>query len=105
VVPEDDDLSGNVEENIKVVEDSDASKEGKEEEEEDDDDDALFIAKRRWAAADELTDTAESGPSGRNEDDVDRIPLAKAAPEASTAPPPKKPPGFFADENDLSSGS
>jgi hypothetical protein len=68
VAPEDDDLSGDVEENAEVVEDSDASKEDKEEE---DDDDALFIAKCRRAAVDELINTTGSSPSGQNEDEDD----------------------------------
>jgi hypothetical protein len=63
VPPEDDDLVGNIEENVEVVEDSDASEEEKEED--DDDDDAVpFIAKCWRAAVDELTDTSESSPSG-----------------------------------------
>jgi hypothetical protein len=87
-----------------VVEDSDASKEGHETKEEDDEE-APFITRRQRAAADELIDTVESSPSGQNDDEAIRIPLAMAAPETSTAPPPKKPLGFFVDEDGLLSGS
>jgi hypothetical protein len=114
VAPEDDDLSGDVEENVEVVEDSDASKEDKEAEEEeeeeeddddDDDDDAPFTARHRRAAADKLIDTVESSPSGQNDDEADRNLPATAAPEASTAPASKRPSGFFAHKDDLMSDS
>jgi hypothetical protein len=36
-----------------------------------------------------------------NDDDVARAIFVGAAPEVSTAPPPKKPLGVFADEDDL----
>ncbi|KAM0904955.1 hypothetical protein ACQ4PT_017682 [Festuca glaucescens] len=98
---EDDDLSEDVEENAKVAEDSEASEEEKEEV----DDDAPFIARRRRASADELIDTAESSPRGQNDDEADyNLPDAEA-PEASAAPAPKRPSGFFANEDDLMSDS
>ena len=99
--PEDDDLSEDVEENAEVVEDSDASEGDKEEE----DDDTPFIARRRRTVADELIDTAESGPSGQNDDEADRNLPDAAAPEASAALPSKRSSGFFANEDDLMSDS
>jgi hypothetical protein len=53
VEPEDDEL----EENVEVVDDSDAT-------EEDTEDVRAFTIKRRKLATDQLTDTAESSPSG-----------------------------------------
>jgi hypothetical protein len=86
-----------------VVEDSDATEDEEEKgKEEDETNDAgAFIAKRQRAPVDELTDTAELSPSGKNDDDVDRALFVGAAPEVSTAPPPKKPSGVFADEDEL----
>jgi Flp pilus assembly protein TadB len=78
MAPEDDDLAGNIEENIEVVKDSDTSVDEEEKEEEEEADDAVaFIAKRRRGTVDELTDTVESSPSSQNDDDVDQIPLAR----------------------------
>jgi hypothetical protein len=51
VAPEDNNLSGDVDENAEVVEDSDAAKEDKEVVEEEEDDDAHFIAKRQGQLA------------------------------------------------------
>jgi hypothetical protein len=89
-----------------VADDSDATedeeeKEVEKEEEEQTEYVGAFNVKRRRAAIDELTDTAELSPSGQHDDDVDRVPFADAAPETSTAPPPKRPSGVFADEHDL----
>ncbi|KAM0896290.1 hypothetical protein ACQ4PT_023301 [Festuca glaucescens] len=104
--PKDDESAGNIEENVEVADDSDATedeeeKEKEKEEEEETEDAGAFIAKRRRAAVDELTDTAESSPSGQNDDDADRVLFVGAAPEASTAPPPKRSSGVFADEDEL----
>jgi hypothetical protein len=101
--PEDDESARNVEVNVEAVEDSDATEDEEEKgKEEDETNDAgAFIAKRQRAPVDELTDTAELSPSGQNDDDVDRALFVGAAPEASTAQPPKRPSGVFADEDDL----
>ncbi|KAM0925266.1 hypothetical protein ACQ4PT_004298 [Festuca glaucescens] len=96
--PEDDDLSEEVEENAEVVEDSDAF-------EEEEDDDALLIAKRRRTIVDDLIDTAESSPSGHDDDDADHTLPDATAPEVSVAPAIKRLSGFFADEDDLMSDS
>ncbi|KAM0844734.1 hypothetical protein ACQ4PT_056857 [Festuca glaucescens] len=93
--PEDDDISEETEENPDVVEDSDAS------EEEEYDDDMLLTARRRRRVDDDLIETAESIPSRHNDDDADVIPPNAPVPEASAAP--RKPSGFFADEDDLMS--
>lgn len=93
--PEDDDISEETEENPDVVEDSDAS------EEEEYDDDTLLTARRRRRVDDDLIETAESSPSGRNDDDADVTHPNASVPEASAAP--RKPSGFFADEDDLMS--
>ena len=61
VEPEDDESEENAEENIEVVDDSDATED---EEEEETEDVRAFTIKRRKIATDELTDTAESSPSG-----------------------------------------
>ena len=84
-----------------MVDDSDATEDKEEEEEEETEDVRAFTVKRRKTAADELTDTAESSPSGQYDDDADRVPLVDAAPEASTAPAPKRASGAFADEEEL----
>jgi hypothetical protein len=50
---------------------------------------------------DELTDTAESSPSGQYDNDADRVLFVGAAPNASTVQPPKRPSGGFANEDEL----
>jgi hypothetical protein len=55
-----------------------------------------FFADHR-TLADELTDTAESN----HDKDADRAPFVHVAPEKTSAQPPKRPSGGFADEDDL----
>jgi hypothetical protein len=97
-VPEDDGISEDADENAEEVEDSDATKE-------EDVDDALLTTKRRRIVVDELIDSAESSPSGHNDDEANQHLPDAAAPENSTAPVPKRSSGFFADEDDLVSDS
>jgi hypothetical protein len=47
--------------------------------------------------ADDLSDTTESN----HDNDADRAPFVDAAPEKTSAQPPKRPSGGFADEDDL----
>jgi hypothetical protein len=47
--------------------------------------------------ADELSDTAESN----HDNDADHAPFIDAAPEKTSAQPPKRPSGGFAEEDDL----
>jgi hypothetical protein len=47
--------------------------------------------------ADDLSDTAESN----HDNDADRAPFVDAAQEKTSAQPPKRPSGGFADEDDL----
>jgi hypothetical protein len=93
---EDDEAMRDVEENVKVANDSEATDDKEEE-----DDAGTFIIEYRGATIDDLDDTAESSPSGQNENDVDCIPFVCAAPEASTSQPPKRSSGGFADEDEL----
>jgi hypothetical protein len=94
---EDDEAMRDVEENVKVANESEAIDDKEEEE----DDAGTFIIEYRGATIDDLDDTAESSPSGQNDDDADRALFVSAAPEALTAQPPKNPSGVFADEDDL----
>jgi hypothetical protein len=89
-----------------VVVESDATEDEDEEEEEEEEEEnpegvKAFTFKRRKGAADELTDTAESSPSGQYDDDADQVPFVDAAPKASTAPTSKRTSGAFADEEEL----
>ncbi|KAM0873436.1 hypothetical protein ACQ4PT_038066 [Festuca glaucescens] len=101
--PEDDESIGNVEAHVEVVEYSEAT----ESEEEEDKEESKIVstealtAKHQKALADELTDTVESSPSDRYDNDDDRVLFVGAAPEVSTAQPPKRPSGGFADEDEL----
>ncbi|KAM0880055.1 hypothetical protein ACQ4PT_033840 [Festuca glaucescens] len=97
--PEDDETIGNVEARVEVVEDSEATED--EEEENKTVDPEVLTAKRQKALADELTDTAESSPSDRYDNDADRVPFVGAAPEVPAAQPLKRPSGGFADEDEL----
>jgi hypothetical protein len=102
----DNELVRNVEENVEVADDNEATKDEEEKEEEEEDDEEYndvraFIAKRRRETIDDLTDTTELSPSGRKNDDADHVPSTDAALEASTAQPPKRPPGVYTDEDEL----
>jgi hypothetical protein len=101
--PEDDESTSNAAANVEVVEDSEASEDEEEKEKEEDETvgAGALTAKCRRALVDELTDTAESSPSGRNDDDVDHVLFVGAAPEVSAVQPPKRPSGGFADEDEL----
>jgi hypothetical protein len=72
-----------------------------EEEEENLKDTRAFSFTRQNIVVDELTDTAESSPSGQRDDDVDRVPFINAFPVASTIPLPKRTSGVFADEEEM----
>ena len=92
--PEDGDSTGNVESHIGVAEDSEASKE---------EDNSPFnpeapSAEYHKILDDELTDTAESS---QHDNDADRVLFVGVAPESSTAQPPKRPSGGFAEEDEL----
>ena len=91
--PEDGDSTANVESHVEIAEDSEASKE---------EDNNPFNPEAPSAEHkildDELTDTAESS---QHDNDADRVPFVNAAPGTSTAQPPKRPSGGFADEDDL----
>ena len=65
----------------------------------------LLIARRRRTIVDDLIDTAESSPSGHDDDDADHNLPDATAPEASAVSAPKRSSGFFADEDDLMSDS
>jgi hypothetical protein len=95
VVPEDDDISEETGDNPDVIEDSDAS--GIEAYE----DDALLASKRRRRVNEDLIATAESSPSGRNDDDANVSPSPAPSREALAPLAPKRSSGFFADEDDL----
>jgi hypothetical protein len=98
--PEDDESTGNVEAHVEVVEDSEAT-EDEEEEQNNTIGPEVLTGERQKALADELTDMAESSPSDRYDNDVDRVLFVGVAPEASTVQPPKRPSGGFADEDEM----
>jgi hypothetical protein len=91
--PEDDDSTANAEPYAEVAEDSEASKE---------EDNNLSNPEAPSAEHkildDELTNTVESS---QHDNDADRLPFVNAAPKTSSAQPPKRPSGGFADEDDL----
>jgi hypothetical protein len=97
--PEDDESISNVEARVEVFEDSEATKD--EEEENRSVGPEVLTTKRQKALTDELTDTAESGPSDRYDNDADRVRCIGAAPEVPAAQPQKRPSGSFADEDEL----
>ncbi|KAK1619923.1 hypothetical protein QYE76_025440 [Lolium multiflorum] len=81
--PEDDESTGNVEARAKVVEDSEVSEE---------EENNPFNPK---------APSPEWSPSGQYDNDADRVLFVGAVPETSTAQPPKRPLGGFADEDEL----
>ncbi|KAK1600867.1 hypothetical protein QYE76_017954 [Lolium multiflorum] len=102
--PKDDESIGKVEAHVKVVEDSGAT--GDKEEEKGKEENKTVVtgaltAEHQKALAVELTDTSESSPSDRYDNDADHVLFFGAAPEVSTAQPPKRPSGGFADEDEL----
>jgi hypothetical protein len=87
-----------------VIEDSEATEyEG----EENDKEENLTVgaealsAERQRALVDELTDKEESSPSGRDDNDDDRIIFVGAPLEVSTVQPPNRQLGGFAHEGEL----
>ncbi|KAK1641990.1 hypothetical protein QYE76_059795 [Lolium multiflorum] len=93
--PEDDDASEETEDDRNVLEDSDAS--GDEAPE----DDALIKSKHRRKINEDLMTTAESSPSGRDDDDADAIPSPAPSRETSAPQVTKGPSRLFAEEDDL----
>ena len=90
---EDGDSTANVESHVEIAEVSEASKE-----EDNNPFNPEAPSAKHKILDDELTDTAESS---QHDNDVDRVPFVNAALETSSAQPPKRPSGGFADEDDL----
>jgi hypothetical protein len=88
-------MSEETEDSPVVIKDSDAS--GYEAHE----DVALLTSNRRRRFDEDLIETAESSPSGRNDDNANVSPPYAPSREASAPPAPKKSSGFFTDEDDL----
>jgi hypothetical protein len=80
--PEDDESIGNAEARVEIVEDNEATE--NEEEENNPIDPEAPSAECQKTLDDELTDTAESSPSDRYDNDANRVLFVGAAPEAST---------------------
>jgi hypothetical protein len=95
--PEDNDASEETEDDRNVLEDSDAS--GDEAHE----DDALIKSKHSKKINEDLMTTAESSPSGRDDDDADAIPSPAPSRETSAPQVTKAPSRLFAEEHDLES--
>ncbi|KAK1693701.1 hypothetical protein QYE76_010398 [Lolium multiflorum] len=66
-------------------------------------DDALLASRRRRRINEDSMETAESSPSGCNDDDANVSPSPAPSPEASAPPAPKRSSGFLAEEEDLMS--
>ncbi|KAM0856774.1 hypothetical protein ACQ4PT_048851 [Festuca glaucescens] len=91
--PEDGDSTANVEPYAEVVEGSETSKE-----EDNNPFNPEAPSAKHKILDDELIDTAESS---QHDNDADHVPFVTTAPETSSAQPPKRPSGGFADEDDL----
>ncbi|KAM0900633.1 hypothetical protein ACQ4PT_020475 [Festuca glaucescens] len=95
IAPKDDDASEETKDDQNIFEDSDALGD------EAPKDDALVKSMRRKKINEDLMTTAESSPSGRDDDDADVV--ASPAPSRETSAPQvtKRPSGLFAEEDDL----
>ncbi|KAM0831672.1 hypothetical protein ACQ4PT_065381 [Festuca glaucescens] len=91
--PEDGDSTANAKPYAEVVEDNETSKE-----EDNNPFNPEAPSAKHKILDDELIDTAESS---QHDNDADRVPFVTAAPETSSAQPPKRPSGGFADEDDF----
>jgi hypothetical protein len=97
IAPEDDDASEDAEDDQNILEDSDALGD------EAPVDDALVKSMRRRNINEDLMTTAESIPSGRDDDDADAVAFPAPSRETSAPQVTQRPSRLLVEEDDLES--